>query len=103
MKLSRQFKADIKAGKIGKQLSKVLTGSQTCMTVWPELFFADNPAHISQAKAICGYCPCRTECLAYSLNHKVQGVWGGTDEEERARFCKDLNIVPELLLFPKTM
>ena len=38
-----------------------------------------------KAKAVCGECPVRTECLNYALSRPEKyGVWGGLNEEERA-------------------
>jgi WhiB family redox-sensing transcriptional regulator len=38
------------------------------------------------AKAICGQCPVRPECLAYALACDIRyGIWGGCDEGERGR------------------
>lgn len=44
----------------------------------PELFFADSPQAVEQAKSFCGACPVRELCLAGALErHEVAGVWGG--------------------------
>jgi len=38
------------------------------------------------AKQVCGRCPVRAECAAYSLKvHEPYGVWGGFTETERQR------------------
>ena len=38
------------------------------------------------AKAICGACPVRDDCLGYALDHPgLVGVWGGMDEQQRER------------------
>lgn len=37
-----------------------------------------------RAKAVCGACPVRTECLAHALRIRDQhGIWGGLNEHER--------------------
>jgi WhiB family redox-sensing transcriptional regulator len=60
-----------------------------CQHVNPDLFFpisAAGPAQaqIAGAKAVCARCPVRHDCLRYALAAgPVQGVWGGTSEEER--------------------
>lgn len=42
------------------------------------LFFSDAPAEIAEAKAICGGCPLRVECLRGALERREPwGVWGG--------------------------
>ncbi|GHC76337.1 hypothetical protein GCM10007079_12570 [Nocardiopsis terrae] len=44
----------------------------------PDLFFAESPAEVEQAKAICGACPIREQCLADALERREPwGVWGG--------------------------
>jgi WhiB family transcriptional regulator, redox-sensing transcriptional regulator len=40
----------------------------------------------AKAKAICQLCPVRTQCLDYALRNSIRpGIWGGLNEEERAR------------------
>ena len=61
-------------------------GSQPCARFSLTAFFPEPHSHPrvwAKAKAICFYCPFRAECLAYSLSHDVQGVWGGTTETDR--------------------
>lgn len=49
-----------------------------CWTVDPDLFFADAPADVETAKALCADCPVRAACLAGALRRaEVYGVWGG--------------------------
>jgi WhiB family redox-sensing transcriptional regulator len=44
----------------------------------PELFFAELPADVEYAKALCRCCPIRQACLAGALDRKEPwGVWGG--------------------------
>ncbi len=43
-----------------------------------ELWFAESPADVERAKALCGDCPIRTECLTGALDRREPwGVWGG--------------------------
>src|SRR4051794_9871083 len=43
-----------------------------------ELWFAESPADVEQAKSLCGDCPVRTACLAGALERREPwGVWGG--------------------------
>ena len=40
----------------------------------------------AKAKAICTLCPVRVQCLDYALRNSIRhGIWGGLNEEERAR------------------
>ncbi|OBH09348.1 MULTISPECIES: WhiB family transcriptional regulator [unclassified Mycobacterium] len=44
----------------------------------PDLWFADAPADLERAKALCGGCPIRRQCLASALERaEPWGVWGG--------------------------
>ena len=43
----------------------------------------------NRAKAICGGCVVRTECLADALDSRIEfGVWGGMTERERRALLK---------------
>lgn len=44
----------------------------------PDLWFADNPGELEQAKALCVECPLRRTCLSAALDRaEPWGVWGG--------------------------
>jgi WhiB family redox-sensing transcriptional regulator len=44
----------------------------------PDLWFAENPVELEQAKALCAQCPIRRECLDAALERQEPwGVWGG--------------------------
>jgi WhiB family transcriptional regulator, redox-sensing transcriptional regulator len=61
----------------------------SCLEHDPDLFFpvgTTGPAveQTARAKAVCGTCDVRAECLAWALDTcQDAGVWGGLDEEER--------------------
>lgn len=49
-----------------------------CRSNDPELFFAESPADVEVAKALCGGCPVREQCLAGAKERREPwGVWGG--------------------------
>ncbi len=49
-----------------------------CRQVDPELFFAEAPADVEAAKALCRDCPIQEACLADALARREPwGVWGG--------------------------
>ncbi len=49
-----------------------------CRVEDPELWFAEAPAQLEEAKALCTDCPLRATCLAGALDRgEPWGVWGG--------------------------
>ena len=49
-----------------------------CRSGDADLWFAESPAELERAKALCGGCPVRAECLAGALEREEPwGVWGG--------------------------
>ncbi|MFJ2740684.1 WhiB family transcriptional regulator [Streptomyces sp. NPDC087440] len=54
-----------------------------CLTLDPDDLFVEGAAQ-NRAKAACGGCPVRTECLAHALDRRIEhGIWGGMTERER--------------------
>lgn len=54
-----------------------------CGSSDPDELFVSGAAQ-NRAKTVCFACPVRTECLADSLDNRVEfGVWGGMTERER--------------------
>ena len=44
----------------------------------PDLWFAETPADLERAKALCSGCPVRRQCLAAAVDRaEPWGVWGG--------------------------
>ena len=57
-----------------------------CLGVDPDLFFPERGASTKEAKAVCGGCEVKAECLEYALRHGEKfGIWGGLSERERRR------------------
>lgn len=49
-----------------------------CRVSDPDLWFAESPADLELAKALCAECPLRQACLAAALERaEPWGVWGG--------------------------
>ncbi len=49
-----------------------------CWSEDPDLFFAESPADVEAAKALCVSCPLRARCLSEALARREPwGVWGG--------------------------
>jgi WhiB family redox-sensing transcriptional regulator len=61
-----------------------------CRSADPELFFPVSgggwSGQVEKAKALCGTCPVRRQCLQYAIGEdEAYGVWGGMTEDERRR------------------
>ena len=57
---------------------EVVLDAVPCRRDDPELFFAESPADVELAKALCRDCPVREACLAGALERREPwGVWGG--------------------------
>ena len=64
-----------------------------CTEVDPEIFFPERGGSSKAARAVCGECKVRAQCLEYALNNKEQfGIWGGTSERERRRLRKERTV-----------
>lgn len=49
-----------------------------CRVGNPDLWFAETPADLEQAKSLCAQCPIRSRCLSTALDRaEPWGVWGG--------------------------
>lgn len=49
-----------------------------CRADNPDLWFAETPAELEQAKSLCVQCPIRARCLSAALDRaEPWGVWGG--------------------------
>ena len=49
-----------------------------CRSGDADLWFAEAPADLERAKALCGHCPIQAECLAGAVRRaEPWGVWGG--------------------------
>lgn len=74
-----------------------------CLHADPDLFFPISAsgrarAQIRQAKAICAGCPVRQECLEFAKeNEPIQGIWGGTTQEERHKALRQRRAIPSPL------
>jgi WhiB family transcriptional regulator, redox-sensing transcriptional regulator len=62
-----------------------------CLGADPDVFFpisstAAAAPQVARAKAICADCPVRPTCLDFAMaNRDLQGIWGGTTDEERRK------------------
>lgn len=68
------------------QVKAACRGPQAAVFFPPPQFErkADRLERERRAKAICGECPARQECLEYALEiREPHGIWGGLNETER--------------------
>ena len=67
------FDEAVKAAKAADAITEL-----PCHSVDPDLWFAESPADVEAAKALCAPCPLKTACLAGALERREPwGVWGG--------------------------
>lgn len=67
-------------------MSTTWTANAACRDANPDLFFPDQGCRGWGKAAIerfCQTCPVQAECLDEALEHKLNGVWGGTTDEQR--------------------
>jgi WhiB family transcriptional regulator, redox-sensing transcriptional regulator len=59
-------------------LAKECPDNVPCRVQNPDLWFAETPSELEQAKALCADCPARLACLTGALERREPwGVWGG--------------------------
>ena len=55
-----------------------------CQGLPTGMFFPANKDDAGPAKAVCGHCPVRRQCVAYALaDPSLHGVWGASTEDQR--------------------
>lgn len=85
--------ADLPVSMAGQPAGDLLAGDcedwrerALCQQTDPEAFFPERGGSASKAKAVCGRCDVRAECLAYALDTGEKfGIWGGLSEQERRK------------------
>ena len=61
-----------------------------CRGADADLFFPERGASTRKAKAICGACEVKGECLDYAIEMGEKfGIWGGLSERERRRVRRE--------------
>jgi len=56
-----------------------------------ELFYREKDRYLTDAKAVCQFCPIRLECLEFATATGQYGVWGGMSRAERLDALKRRN------------
>jgi len=60
-----------------------------CRGLDPDIFYPASDEEAGPAKAVCGSCAVRQQCLEFALaNREREGVWGGATEKERRRILR---------------
>ncbi|GAA1863777.1 WhiB family transcriptional regulator [Myceligenerans crystallogenes] len=64
-----------------------------CSQTDPEVWFPEVGQPAREAKRICAACPIAARCLAIALasRPRVEGIWAGTTEHDRARILAARN------------
>jgi len=63
---------------LADEVDQALTTEIPCRANDAELWFAESPADVELAKALCRECPVRAACLEGALERREPwGVWGG--------------------------
>jgi WhiB family redox-sensing transcriptional regulator len=63
---------------LAEDVQETATELIPCRVNDAELWFAESPADVEFAKALCRTCPVREACLAGALDRREPwGVWGG--------------------------
>lgn len=58
--------------------ARVAAPALPCRAGDPDLWFAESPTQLEQAKALCASCPIRKRCLSAAIDRREPwGVWGG--------------------------
>ncbi len=61
-----------------------------CRGADPDLFFPERGASTRAAKAICGECQVRADCLEFAIvSSEKFGIWGGLSERERRKIRRE--------------
>ena len=64
-----------------------------CRGADADLFFPERGASTRKAKAICGACEVKADCLDYAIEMGEKfGIWGGLSERERRRVRRERQI-----------
>jgi WhiB family transcriptional regulator, redox-sensing transcriptional regulator len=76
--LQKTVDPDEEAGEHDMTALPVPRPTLPCHAYDPDLWFAEAPADLERAKALCADCPVRRQCLSAAL-HRAEpwGVWGG--------------------------
>ena len=76
--LDRTDGEQLTLGYLHDQAGTVETRGLPCRVYDPELWFAESPSDVEDAKTLCVACPVRALCLDGALERREPwGVWGG--------------------------
>jgi WhiB family transcriptional regulator, redox-sensing transcriptional regulator len=70
--------AELSLGQLHDRVHRADEELVPCQANNPELWFAESPSDVEQAKALCLGCPVQAMCLDGALERREPwGVWGG--------------------------
>lgn len=58
-----------------------------CSEIGGDFWFpekAEDSRELKMARTICGTCTHKNECIEWAVEHERFGIWGGTNETQRA-------------------
>lgn len=65
-----------------------------CSGTDQDLFFPERGASTRKAKAICGACTVKAECLEFAITQGERfGIWGGMSERERRKIRRQRALI----------
>ena len=66
-----------------------------CRGTDPEAFFPEAGHPPNLVKRICATCPVQPECLQYSIEEDMEGMWGGIGNTQRAELRRKAGLETE--------
>lgn len=51
----------------------------------PRIFDRKDALGVAVARELCNECPLQRPCLEHALTHHERGIWGGTNDRQRAQ------------------
>ncbi|WP_084505914.1 WhiB family transcriptional regulator [Nocardia harenae] len=73
-----QAATDVTCRTVAKSPRACAVSALPCRAGDPDLWFAESPVQLEEAKALCASCPIRKRCLSAAIDRREPwGVWGG--------------------------
>ena len=72
-----------------------MTGLEPCLSVDPDLFFAEGDFSTRRAVQLCSSCPVLSRCRKWAIEQLDFGVAGGLNSEDRAKARNGRHVLPD--------